>query len=507
MQEYSQKIMTNGNIKRLYLAAGLLLFGIRWWLNFRQELLPGVNGGYYPVQIRSILENGRLGFPDMPLFFYLNALVITVVSWLSNSEAETIILSINKMMDSLSLPLIVLPLYLIRTRLFHRSLPLYFELLLMAFATLSFGPLILTSELQKNAAAMPLLAFFLYYLLSFFRTQATRTALYGGLFFLLTGLTHFGAFAVALAALLTGLFVFYRAKAIVPSILLGLTGLGLVFLFDPVRALRLLQSLSVVFERPAILSGRLSPLTIFHLLTFYPVLVFGWLRIRREALGESPFEKNAFLVFSILLVILTAPVLDDQYAMRFNLMTFVPAFFILLLSFEWISPFWQKGINIVLLLVISASLFTLVGHPRTPSLTAEAFRDLETLREQIEAPERTLVVARHGLEWWAAWQLKTHVGQETAVDEQTFYKYERVISLSQKEAEQFQDTQQPQPFPNPYSPPDRPPVYESDFFKAVELRVEDLPAVKASAKRSKQPPSRPEPPNDRGRKRRNDTPD
>jgi len=40
---------------------------IRFFFNFSQELIPGVNGGYYPLQVRSILMEGHLGFSDMPL--------------------------------------------------------------------------------------------------------------------------------------------------------------------------------------------------------------------------------------------------------------------------------------------------------------------------------------------------------------------------------------------------------------------------------------------------------
>jgi 4-amino-4-deoxy-L-arabinose transferase-like glycosyltransferase len=38
-------------------------------------LLIGSDGPYYPLQVRSILEKGRLAFPDMPLVFWLQALV------------------------------------------------------------------------------------------------------------------------------------------------------------------------------------------------------------------------------------------------------------------------------------------------------------------------------------------------------------------------------------------------------------------------------------------------
>jgi len=42
----------------------LIVIAIRLAINFKSELMPGVNGIYYPLQVRSILENGKLAFPD-----------------------------------------------------------------------------------------------------------------------------------------------------------------------------------------------------------------------------------------------------------------------------------------------------------------------------------------------------------------------------------------------------------------------------------------------------------
>ena len=45
----------------------------RAWLLWSTALVPGMNGGYYPVQARALLEHSGLGFPDLPLTFLLQA--------------------------------------------------------------------------------------------------------------------------------------------------------------------------------------------------------------------------------------------------------------------------------------------------------------------------------------------------------------------------------------------------------------------------------------------------
>ena len=47
----------------------------RSWLLWSTPLVPGMNGGYYLVQARALQEHGRLGIPDLPLTFILQATV------------------------------------------------------------------------------------------------------------------------------------------------------------------------------------------------------------------------------------------------------------------------------------------------------------------------------------------------------------------------------------------------------------------------------------------------
>ena len=150
----------------IYFLLGIIVFSIRFYFNFSQELIPGVNGGYYPLQVRSILTNGHLGFSDMPLIFYFDAFLIKFISLFGFSITDSLILSVVKIVDSISIPLLLLPLYKIVQ--FSNPLPVkLFKFSILAFSVLSFSPLILTSDLQKNALAIVFLFCFLAYYLSF----------------------------------------------------------------------------------------------------------------------------------------------------------------------------------------------------------------------------------------------------------------------------------------------------------------------------------------------------
>lgn len=55
--------------------AAVVIAGIaaRAWRLFSTPLVPGMNGAYYPIQARALLEKGALGIPDLPLTFALQA--------------------------------------------------------------------------------------------------------------------------------------------------------------------------------------------------------------------------------------------------------------------------------------------------------------------------------------------------------------------------------------------------------------------------------------------------
>jgi hypothetical protein len=142
---------------------------VKVYLNFSYELIPGTNGGYYPLQIRTILRTGALGFNDMPLVFYLNVMVLKLFSIFGLSIDNQAIILVNKAIDSLFIPLGLIPLY----QILHSQKLLSNRLLaltLAVFTGFSFSPLVLTSDLQKNALAIVFLLFFFMFILHFLQS-------------------------------------------------------------------------------------------------------------------------------------------------------------------------------------------------------------------------------------------------------------------------------------------------------------------------------------------------
>jgi len=464
--------------KVIYLIFGISLLTLRLLFNYHSELIPGVNGGYYPLQVRILLDTGHLGFSDMPLYFYINLFFVKIASLITTIDTDNIIIHTSKIIDSISLPLLVIPLYLIDKNIFENKLPKFVLLCIVGFVTLSFSPLILTSDLQKNALAIPFMLFSVYHLFSFYCVKSRRHILLSAIFFILTGLTHFGVFSVLALILIISLILFYRRKALLPLLGVSFSVVLIVYLFDPTRVDRLLNAWNVVFEKPAILHGPVSPPDLVNYTLSYLLIGSGIYFLIKQKESFSTYDRNLMLVFLSIIFILSFPLLDIEYAKRFSLLLFIPQAMVLFILFRFFNRILRTTFCTLLILITALSVFLMTGHMKPASITQEAFQDLKNLEQHISEPEKTLIIARHGLEWWTAWQLNTKVGQDKSIDRSTVLKYKNIIKLVQLNGINSMQPNRRGAFHEPFFPTEREPFYVSDYFVATKLEKEDFERMK-----------------------------
>lgn len=461
--------LTNPFLKNLipiYLLVGFLAFSIRFYFNFSQELIPGVNGGYYPLQVRSILTNGHLGFSDMPLLFYLDAFLIKFISLFGFSITDSLILSVVKIVDSISIPLLLLPLYKIIQ--FSNPLPLkLFKFSILAFSVLSFSPLILTSDLQKNALAIVFLFCFLAYYLSFQINKIKIDILLSIVFLIFAGLTHFGTFVFALFFLFLMFFYTYEKKAIFPMTILIIVCLGIVFLIDTSRFIRLVSFWNVVFEKPALLNGMLSPPDFLIILISIALAIIGIITLKTKSNNLKLFQKATLFACIVCLISFSFPLLDGEYYRRLSLFLFIPQILSILQISTIISVKQLKSISISFVILTLLSIVAVSGHPKETVIVKIAYEELRKLNSVIKNDYETIVIARHGLEWWAAWALHTKVGQDKAIDSVFFEKYKNVIFITQINT--FREDKQRSPFHEPSVPDNSEIIFSSEYLKVFKL--------------------------------------
>ncbi|MDX9880577.1 MAG: hypothetical protein RBS73_00835 [Prolixibacteraceae bacterium] len=441
---------------------------IRLFFNFSQELIPGVNGGYYPLQVRCLLSNGHLAFSDMPLLFYLNAAILKVISFFGLSITDNLILNVVKLTDSISIPLLLLPLHKI-IRLSNPSDLKSFESGILAFSVLSFSPLVLTSDLQKNALAIVFFFCSFACFLSFQNSKKKIDVFLSIAFLVFTGLTHFGTFILAFIYLFFVLVFTYRKKGMSLMAILLSIGLGIVFIIDISRFNRLRSFWTVIFEKPALLNGMLAPPDVLIILISISLAGIGTIILIRNIDHLKPFQKSLLLANTACLILFSFPFMDGEYFKRLSLFLFVPQILLLLQIAPFIHVGKLKAISISLFILTLLSLLAVSGHHKEAVLDKPAYEDLKQLNLVVKNDGKTIIIARHGLEWWAAWVLKTHVGQDKAIDNDLFRKYKNVIFIRQING--FRNEFDRTPFHEPAVPENSKIIFSSKYFKAFKLNT------------------------------------
>jgi hypothetical protein len=125
--------------------------------------------------------------------------------------------------------------------------------------------------------------------------------------------------------------------------------------------------------------------------------------------------------------------------------------------------------------IILASTVTLsaalLRYGRPASITEPAYRELHQMVGLITEPRKSLVVARHGLEWWVAWVLQTDVAEAYQVDAVTISKYLEVFYLQQIADVPSYGPGGPGglPFPEAQAPAGAEVVFDGRYFRLAKV--------------------------------------
>ncbi len=422
----------------------------RAWLLFRTPYVPGINGAYYLVQARALLDRGVLGIPDMPLTFHLHAAVAWTLMQLTHlSQADAIIWAV-KCCDAALPPLVAWPVFVLvrrwaRARGHGDAVPLAAA----ALACLASPWILIVGELQKNSLALVWLALLVTTLHAWLGSPTYRRGLAVIVSVLLLGLTHIGVLGAALVLLAAVMLVYIARhdriadwRHILPWIAAGLTLLAatsafVMWKYDPARIHRLMTAIS----SPSVFSadGKQGPVPpggamglsqwlswIGFALVVMPSLVVAWRR--RHALPTADMAIVAGGALTVLL--LTGPWFGQDKAMRFALIAMLPtiivgAFALLHVTTPWV----RRSLLGAALLVGIGSTAGYLPQGGQAALNDRAMQELQGLAAFVAEPASTLVVAPHGAEWWSAWFLHTRIAQPDAVRADDWVRYERVLFL------------------------------------------------------------------------------
>ncbi|MFQ6124413.1 MAG: ArnT family glycosyltransferase [Candidatus Heimdallarchaeota archaeon] len=421
----------------------------------RYPLIYGIDGPYYLIQVRSLLESGRLKYGDPPLAF----LIFTFFTLIVGGD---ITLGIRVGLAIFS-ALTALPLYLWMKQITHSPLSGYVAMVACIFS----APHIrLMNDLLKNSVGAFFLLCFIYYLhcSSFNRTK--KSMFFAAFFLILTGATHILDFGVALLFLflypLIACFIGEDWKSIVktPGIL-SLVVLvfaisafvvfpsfftdfykGLAFLRDLFTETSETNPMGFIFEP----SGGLFIIPI--LATGVVLSFYEWRTKKRET-------ALAISTVTIVGVFLSLPFIPQEWLWRFLLMEFIPIAFVLGFA---VSKIKRKLISaIFLLLCLLPLVLQGVATSKTikPTIREVDYHELEFIGSFI--PSNSVIVGDLRLGYWVQYITNCNIAKK--LSHELWENYEHVLILIDKLSLRV-----------PPIPPGATKIIEAKHFVLYELR-------------------------------------
>jgi hypothetical protein len=383
------------------------------------------NGGYYPLQVRTVLERGELAFADMPLLFYLDAGIIKIITIFGFSISDQVIFYVVQFIDSLSITLLLIPLHKF-VKLTNNTKLTYFQVIILLYGILTFYTLNLITTSQKNSLAIFFFVFSGYYLVKYLTTTEQKKPLILAIvFLLLTGLTHFGTFVFAVIYSAIYILIRYKLRALIPIIILVGSSLVLIHYFDSSRFDRLLSVGEEFFSRMPN-APQVIKLLLYSTLAFLAIKGY-----KKHSHHFNDAEKTIIKTLIVLLIVIPLPFINPQFTDRLSVFLFIPQVLLLL----YFSPYMAKRSKYILsslmgLVIIGSLLISMVLTP-PEGMTTETVNDLEELSQYIPDAENTMIISRHNLEFWVAFKLRVSVAQESKFDTTLIENYQNIFIINQ----------------------------------------------------------------------------
>lgn len=430
---------------------------LRLYKNFSSSLIPGINGGYYPFQVKLILENFKLGFNDMPFIFYFQALIVKILTFFVDTDIDILIINTSKIVDSIFPTLVVLPIFILARKQFENKLipSNIYIITLCAYSILSISSAsVFCSDYQKNAVGIVWLASSCLGVYLYLKNGQLKYIYIALIFITLNLITHIGtlgAFICFILVLFSIIIVtekkqlFKHKRKILILISIAIISVFILKFIDAKRFERLIHFILSpfnFFENPVIfflLNN--NPITIGSYIGSYIIFnllsIFGLIYLLKK---KYSFEKRIWvytLAISFTGLFMCSPLIGMNWSFRFLWISYI----FIVIQYIFIFSVMPNRRNRILLLsffLLSLLIFSKKSiNPKKPFISEESYAELTTLKDRIKFDENTIILTTHGLEWWTGFSLNTYVGQGYSLTKKEFNKYNSVYVLLQKKGNNY----------------------------------------------------------------------
>ena len=424
------------------------------WILTRHSLIYGIDGPYYLIQVKSLLETGRLAYGDPPLAFLLFALLAVLFGGDITFGVRVGVAFFSAVS--------AVPLYFLVKKNAHMKIAGYTAMLTSIFSS---PHIRMMNDLLKNAVGVCFLLFFIYYLHELvFGEETRRNMLLASLFLVLTGATHILDFGVAILflglylsvaflldvnrglavknlgtmVLVVGVFVI-AAFAAFPSLFTDFFK-GFSFLRDLFTALgETTHPILFLFDPRG--GALIMPILVIGLI----LAVYEWKIVNKEA-------ALALVVVTVIGLALSFPLIPSEWLWRFLLMEFIPIAFILGYSVSKM----ERKVAVTIFLLIAVFPVVIQGVEASkwmgPTINAKGYGELEVMKTVL--PSDLVVVVEPRLMYWVEYIFECDIARHPSPS--LWQSYTHVLGLFSKD--------KPPPFPIEKL------LFNGEVFILIEMR-------------------------------------
>jgi hypothetical protein len=427
------------NSKRIPLVTSLLavIVGIGAKLSLTSgELLPGLDGAYYWVQVRSVVNNFTLAFSDLPFIFWVQAVIAKLVGDVP----------LGVRISDAALPaLSAIPIYLIARRFKNPYLPAIAILVVLLHPVQLY---FFTGDFIKNEATIPAVFFIAWVLFNWESKPKKFSMIALAIALIVIALSHFGTLLLALMMLSVWVLVQLRKSSkkswlqgIAVSVMVLVAVLASLALLVPSRFERLITfitSPTVVFSNPAIngiihnYSSRTMSITI--IIGQLASLLLGYITWKSRA--SFKFADLSLVIAALVSTfVLSSPVIGMEWSDRLAALSFAPLSIAAIIIFGTVQIAWQKSAVAILASVTLLATISLSGTQMKYVFEDAALKDFKDLVAKVDIPNNSVIVARHGVEYLAAWEFESDVTLDTYYSTADLSSYDSVFYIQEIKAE------------------------------------------------------------------------
>lgn len=457
---------------------------VRLRMNMHGTFPAGMDAGYYPLQSRFLLESGSLYLSDLPIFFWLNAGLAKVFLLTTSLGLEDALILASRLLDSVLQPWTGVAVVLCGAAWMRREGQSPARTLLLiapALLTVLCTPILrMVGDFQKQSLGLVFVAMMVWSMShALTNPQRWRGWIQPMVWLILAGLTHSGTFGAGIVCAGAVLACFaadlalagrLRLRTVLVSILGGIIlaagSIGAMYVLGGQnKANAILSAPAKLFTDPVWQSmrgasdgpmggapgmfappggggppgmggpGGGSTLALVLATHIASVVIIASMLITRAGPRHQPARFAICCGCALSAMAVCSPLLNSEYFERISIMTPVPMAVALA---GWISlRTGLIGLASRVAAVVVAGMLAIGGMksgeqhvPGRSLMDEDKVAELREMKRFVPEAERTrtLVVARHGLEFWAGLTFGTFARQQLITRAQA-QNFDRVLLI------------------------------------------------------------------------------